>query len=100
MRAALLADDWNEVTRNECAAAIPIANAGARVTTPQMERLVKIALANVGSRKGLLAPAAVVASLLMCRERKAEVERPSTGRKALEILNWKFSHEGLTVTES
>jgi len=101
MRAALLADDWSEVSETMRAAYPNRKRLAPGVTTPQMERLVEKALANGAEAAKICGAGGGGCIAFLCAEgRKADVERALNGEEGAEILNWKFSREGLTVTES
>jgi D-glycero-alpha-D-manno-heptose-7-phosphate kinase len=101
MRAALLADDWNEVSETMRAGYPNRKRLAPGVTTPQMERLVEIALANGAEAAKVCGAGGGGCIAFLCGEgRKADLERALNGAEGAETLNWKFSHEGLTVTES
>jgi D-glycero-alpha-D-manno-heptose-7-phosphate kinase len=101
MRAALLADDWNEVSETMRAGYPNRKRLTPGVTTPQMERLVEIALANGAEAAKVCGAGGGGCIAFLCGEgRKADLERALNGAEGAEILNWKVSHEGLTVTES
>lgn len=101
MRAALLADDWNEV-RETMRAGYPKRKLLAPgVTTPQMERLVEKALANGAEAAKVCGAGGGGCIAFLCAEgRKSEVENALNGEEGAEVLDWKFSSEGLIVTES
>jgi D-glycero-alpha-D-manno-heptose-7-phosphate kinase len=101
VRAALLADDWSEVRETMRAAYPNRKRLAPGVTTPQMERLVKIALANGAEAAKVCGAGGGGCIAFLCAEgRKAEVEAALNGDEGAEIINWKFSRHGLTVTES
>ena len=101
MRSALLADDWDEV-RETMRAGYPKRKLLAPgVTTPQMERLVEKALANGAEAAKVCGAGGGGCIAFLCAEgRKAEVERALTAEQGAEVLDWKFSAEGLVVTQS
>jgi len=91
MRSALLADDWDEVRETMRAG----------VTTPQMERLVEKALANGAEAAKVCGAGGGGCIAFLCAEgRKADVERALNAEQGAEVLDWKFSAEGLVVTQS
>jgi D-glycero-alpha-D-manno-heptose-7-phosphate kinase len=101
MRAALLADDWGEVSKTMRAAYPNRKRLAPGVTTPQMERLVEIGLANGAEAAKVCGAGGGGCIAFLCAEgRKADVERALNGEEGAEILNWKFSREGLTVSVS
>ena len=101
MRGALLADDWNEVSETMRAGYPNRKRLAPGVTTPQMERLVEKALANGAEAAKVCGAGGGGCIAFLCAEgRKADVERALNGEEGAEVLDWKFSREGLIVTES
>jgi D-glycero-alpha-D-manno-heptose-7-phosphate kinase len=101
MRQALLADDWIQVSEIMRAAYPNRKRLAPGVTTPQMERLVETALANGAEAAKICGAGGGGCIAFLCAEgRKAEVERALNGEDGAEIIDWKFSQEGLVVTES
>jgi D-glycero-alpha-D-manno-heptose-7-phosphate kinase len=101
MRSALLANDWKEVSATMQAAYPNRQRLTPGVTTPQMHRLIENALANGAEAAKVCGAGGGGCIAFLCAEgRKAEVERTLNGRDGAEILDWKFSREGLVVTES
>jgi len=101
MRAALLADDWNEVSETMRVAYPNRKRLAPGVTTPQMELLVEIALANGAEAAKVCGAGGGGCIAFLCAEgRRADVKRALNGQQGAEILDWKFSREGLTVSES
>ena len=101
MRTALLADDWNAVSETMRAAYPNRKRLAPGVTTPQMERLVEKALANGAEAAKVCGAGGGGCIAFLCAEgRKADVERALNGEEGAEILDWKFSRQGLVVTEA
>ena len=101
MREALLADDWIQVSEIMRAAYPNRKRLAPGVTTPQMERLVETALANGAEAAKICGAGGGGCIAFLCAEgRKADVERALNGEDGAEIIDWKFSREGLVVTES
>jgi D-glycero-alpha-D-manno-heptose-7-phosphate kinase len=101
MRAALLADDWNEVGETMRAGYPNRKRLAPGVTTPQMEKLVEKALANGAEAAKVCGAGGGGCIAFLCAEgRKADVERALNEEAGAEVLDWKFSREGLIVTES
>jgi D-glycero-alpha-D-manno-heptose-7-phosphate kinase len=101
MRAALLADDWNEVSATMRAAYPNRKRLAPGVTTPQMERLVEKALANGAEAAKVCGAGGGGCIAFLCAEgRKAEVEQALNDEEGAEVLDWKFSQYGLIVRES
>ena len=101
MRQALLADDWTQVSKTMRAAYPNRKRLAPGVTTPQMEHLVEKALANGAEAAKICGAGGGGCIAFLCAEgRKADVERALNGENGAEIIDWKFSREGLIVTES
>jgi D-glycero-alpha-D-manno-heptose-7-phosphate kinase len=101
MRAALLANDWNEVSATMRTAYPNRQRLTPGVTTPQMSRLIETALANGAEAAKVCGAGGGGCIAFLCTEgRKAEVERTLNGQEGAEVLDWKFSREGLIVTET
>jgi len=101
MRAALLNDDWDEVRETMRAGYPNRKRLAPGVTTPQMGRLVEKALANGAEAAKVCGAGGGGCIAFLCAEgRKADVERALMQEDGAEVLDWKFSREGLVVTES
>lgn len=101
MRAALLADDWNEVSETMRAGYPKRKLLAPGVTTLQMEHLVEKALANGAEAAKVCGAGGGGCIAFLCAEgRKADVERALNAEEGAEVLDWKFSREGLIVTQS
>ena len=101
MRQALLDDDWAKVNRIMRHAYPNRKRLAPGMTTPQMDHLVETALANGAEAAKICGAGGGGCIAFLCAEgRKADVERALNGEKGAEIIYWKFSREGLRVTES
>jgi D-glycero-alpha-D-manno-heptose-7-phosphate kinase len=101
MRQALLADDWNQVSAIMRAAYPNRKRLAPGITTPQMDRLVETALANGAEAAKICGAGGGGCIAFLCAEgRKADVERALIAEDGAEIIDWKFSREGLIITES
>jgi len=101
MRAALLADDWKQVREIMRAAYPNRKRLAPGVTTPQMEHLVEKALANGAEGAKVCGAGGGGCIAFLCAEgRKIDVEQALRSEDGAEVLDWKFSREGLIVTES
>ena len=101
IRQALLAGDWTQVSEVMRAAYPNRKRLAPGVTTPQMERLVEKALANGAEAAKICGAGGGGCIAFLCAEgRKADVKRALMGERGAEIIDWKFSQEGLVVTES
>src|SRR5882672_11305851 len=101
MREALLANNWDDVRKVMQAAYPNRKRLAPGVTTPQMEKLVEKALTNGAEAAKVCGAGGGGCIAFLCAEgRKSDVERALNGQEGAEILDWKFSREGLVVTES
>jgi D-glycero-alpha-D-manno-heptose-7-phosphate kinase len=101
MRAALLANDWQEVSAIMTAAYPNRQRLTPGVTTAQMKRLIENALANGAEAAKVCGAGGGGCIAFLCADgRKAEVERTLQGQDGAEVLDWKFSREGLMVKTS
>ncbi len=101
MRQALLADDWTQVSETMRAAYPNRKRLAPGVTTPQMERLVETALANGAEAAKICGAGGGGCIAFLCAQgRKADVERALIAEDGAEIIDWKFSPEGLVIKES
>ncbi len=99
IRAALLAGDWNEVARIMRDAYPNRKRLAPGITTPQMDRLVEKALANGAEAAKVCGAGGGGCIAFLCSEgRKQDVERALAAEQGAEIIDWKFSAQGLTVT--
>jgi D-glycero-alpha-D-manno-heptose-7-phosphate kinase len=99
MRDALVANDWSKV-REVMRAAYPNRRRLApNITTPHMEMLVEKALrSGAEAAKVCGAGGGGCIAFLCAPDGKASVER-ALREEGVEVLNWQFAREGLTVRE-
>ncbi len=101
MRAALLAGDWaktGEIIKNAHPQRRRLAP---NITTPQMNHLIDVATSSgaIGAKVCGAGGGGCIA--FFCEEgRTAEVEKALAAEPETEVLSWRLSKEGLTVTES
>jgi len=101
MRGALLAGDWDEVRETMRAAYPNRKRLAPGVTTPQMDHLVEVALANGADAAKVCGAGGGGCIAFLCAEgRRAEVETALRREEGAEVMDWKLSHEGLTVQQS
>jgi D-glycero-alpha-D-manno-heptose-7-phosphate kinase len=101
MRQALLGDDWNQVSSIMRDAYPKRRRLAPGVTTPHMEKLVQKALANGAEAAKVCGAGGGGCIAFLCAEgRKADVERALAAEEGAEVIDWKFSREGLVVTEA
>ncbi|HEX6731180.1 MAG TPA: hypothetical protein VF074_14245 [Pyrinomonadaceae bacterium] len=100
-RAALLADDWDQLAASMQRAYPNRKRLAPNITTPQMDLLVEKALANGAlGAKVCGAGGGGCISFLCAPGRRADVERALAEEEGCEVLTWKVAREGLVVTES
>jgi D-glycero-alpha-D-manno-heptose-7-phosphate kinase len=100
MRAALLANDWQEVSTTMSDAYPNRKRLAPEVTTPHMEMLVEKALSNGAEAAKVCGAGGGGCIAFFCTEgRRQDVERALLEEK-VEVLDWKLSREGLVVRES
>ncbi|HKR00027.1 MAG TPA: hypothetical protein VJT09_05110 [Pyrinomonadaceae bacterium] len=100
MRAALLKDDWREVSATMRDAYPGRKRLAPGVTTPQMEMLVEKALSNGAEAAKVCGAGGGGCIAFLCAEgRRPEVER-ALREENVEVLDWKLSREGLIIRES
>jgi len=99
VRDALLANDWDRMVETMRQAYPNRKRLAPGVTTPQMDVLVKTALANgADAAKVCGAGGGGCIAFLCAPGRREEVEQALTSQGA-EVLNWKLDREGLIVSE-
>jgi len=98
MRTALLANDWQEVKEIMVAAYPNRQRLAPGVTTVQMRTLIEDALANGAEAAKVCGAGGGGCIAFLCADgRKADVERALNGHEGAEVLDWKYSAEGLIV---
>lgn len=101
MREALLAGDWQRVSRIMREAYPRRKRLAPNVTTPQMEKLVEKAMQNGAEAAKVCGAGGGGCIAFFCEEgRRQEVERALAAEEGAEILDWKIDREGLIVHES
>lgn len=100
IREALLDDDWERVSSIMRAAYPNRKRLAPNVTTPQMDRLVQIALANGAEAAKVCGAGGGGCIAFLCSEgRKQDVERALAAEEGAEVLEWKVARDGLVVRE-
>ena len=100
VRAALLANDWDEVAKVMRAAYPNRKRLAPGITTPQMDRLVEKAMASGAEGAKVCGAGGGGCIAFLCTpERKQELEDALAAEPGAEVLKWKVAREGLTVTE-
>jgi D-glycero-alpha-D-manno-heptose-7-phosphate kinase len=101
MREALLAGDWQRVSRIMLDAHPTRKRLAPNVTTPQMDRLVEKAMQNGAEAAKVCGAGGGGCIAFFCEEgRREEVERALKEEAGVEIIDWKIDREGLIVRES
>lgn len=101
MRGALLAGDWKQVREIMRAAYPNRKRLAPGVTTPQMEHLVEKALAHGAEAAKVCGAGGGGCIAFLCAQgRKGDVEQALRSEEGAEVLDWRFSSEGLVVRES
>lgn len=100
MRAALLAGDWNAVADTMRAAYPNRKRLAPTITTPQMDRLVEKALAGGAEAAKVCGAGGGGCIAFLCAEGKKENVERALAEEGGEVLKWKVSREGLSVSES
>jgi D-glycero-alpha-D-manno-heptose-7-phosphate kinase len=100
MRAALTADDWQEVSSTMRDAYPNRRRLAPNITTPRMDMLVEKALANGAEAAKVCGAGGGGCIAFLCAEGQRErVERALSEEEDVQMLDWKFAREGLTVRE-
>jgi D-glycero-alpha-D-manno-heptose-7-phosphate kinase len=101
MRTALLAGDYAQVAEVMRGAYPTRKQLAPGVTTPHMEMLVAKAMRNGAEAAKVCGAGGGGCIAFLCDpERTVEVERALTEESGVEMLEWRFAREGLTVSES
>lgn len=101
MRAALLANDWRQVSATMRAAYPNRKRLAPGWTTPQMDLLVEKALSNGAEAAKVCGAGGGGCIAFFCAEgRRQDVERVLEEEKDVEVLDWKLSRDGLIVNEN
>jgi D-glycero-alpha-D-manno-heptose-7-phosphate kinase len=101
MREALLTDDWNQISSIMRDAYPKRKRLAPGVTTAQMEKLVEKATANGAEAAKVCGAGGGGCIAFLCADgRKPDVERALAAEEGAKVIDWKFSREGLVVTES
>jgi D-glycero-alpha-D-manno-heptose-7-phosphate kinase len=101
MRGALLTNDWACVRDTMLAAYPNRKRLAPGVSTPQMDRLVEIAMANGAEAAKICGAGGGGCIAFLCAAgRKSEVERALAAEEGSEVLNWQVAREGLVVKDS
>jgi D-glycero-alpha-D-manno-heptose-7-phosphate kinase len=100
MRAALLANDWNETGAVMRAAYPNRKRLAPGITTPTMDALVEKAFRNGAEGAKVCGAGGGGCIAFLCTpERKAELEQALAAEEGAEVLRWKVAREGLVVKE-
>jgi D-glycero-alpha-D-manno-heptose-7-phosphate kinase len=101
MRGALAANDWQEVSAVMKAAYPNRKRLAQNITTPQMERLVEIALKNGAETAKVCGAGGGGCIAFLCAEgQKESVAAALSAEQDVQVLDWRFAPEGLIIRES
>jgi D-glycero-alpha-D-manno-heptose-7-phosphate kinase len=101
IRDALIANDWTEVRAVMQAAYPNRKRLAPNITTPHMERIVEKALANGAEAAKVCGAGGGGCIAFLCADgRRAELERALSAEEDVQMLDWHFAPEGLTVRVS
>src|SRR5262249_4839480 len=101
MRAAVQAGDWALVGRLLVASHPQRKRLSPKVTTPQMDHLIAVALANGAMAPRICGAGGGGCMAFWCEEgRRGDVEAALAAEKGATILDWKVSTDGLVVSVS
>ncbi|HLL74666.1 MAG TPA: hypothetical protein VK421_05330 [Pyrinomonadaceae bacterium] len=100
MRDALAANDWTAVRETMRAAYPGRKRLAPNITTPRMDMLVEKALANGAEAAKVCGAGGGGCIAFLCADgRRQEVERALSAEEDVQMLEWSFAREGLTVRE-
>jgi D-glycero-alpha-D-manno-heptose-7-phosphate kinase len=100
MKTALAAGDWGAVGELMRAAYPNRKRLAPNITTPHMEALVEKALRNGAEAAKVCGAGGGGCIAFLCEDgRRSEVERALSEEEDVQMLEWNFAREGLTVTE-
>ncbi|MDT7603973.1 MAG: D-glycero-alpha-D-manno-heptose-7-phosphate kinase [Acidobacteriota bacterium] len=100
MRAAFQANDWQEVSATMRDAYPGRKRLAPNITTPRMDMLVEKALANGAEAAKVCGAGGGGCIAFLCADgERARVERALAEEEDVQMLDWKFAREGLTVRE-
>lgn len=98
MRSALLANDWDAVGRILANAFPQRKRLSPNITTPQMDHLIEIAVANGAVAAKVCGAGGGGCMAFFCEDgRRPDVERALSEQIGARVLDWKISTGGLTV---
>jgi D-glycero-alpha-D-manno-heptose-7-phosphate kinase len=98
MRAALLADDWDEVGEILRKAQPERKKLSPNITTPQMDLLIDEAIKNGAIAAKVCGAGGGGCMAFYCEEgRRSDVEKALSAQSGAEVLDWKISTDGLKI---
>jgi D-glycero-alpha-D-manno-heptose-7-phosphate kinase len=101
MRTALSANDWPEVSAIMQAAYPNRKRLAANITTPHMERLVEKAMQHGAEAAKVCGAGGGGCIAFLCAPgMREQVARALSEEPEVQVLDWRFAPEGLTITES
>ena len=99
MRGALLENDWEKVAASMRKAHPNRKKLAPNITTPQMDVLIEKALNNGAEAAKVCGAGGGGCIAFLQRRKRPQVEKALAEMPGVEVLNWKISHEGLTIRE-
>lgn len=100
LRAALLQGEWSNVSETLSRAHPARKRLAPNITTPQMDHLIEVALANGAEAAKVCGAGGGGCIAFFCAPgRRAEVENALAGEAGAEVLDWSLAQDGLTVTD-
>ncbi|HEY0082011.1 MAG TPA: hypothetical protein VGB61_04420, partial [Pyrinomonadaceae bacterium] len=100
MRAALSANDWREVSAIMTAAYPNRKRLAPNITTPHMERLVEKAHRHGAEAAKVCGAGGGGCIAFLCAEgQKESVAQALSAEPDVQVLDWRFAPEGLTIRE-
>lgn len=101
MRLALIAGDWDEVGKTLADAFPNRKRLSPNITTPQMDHLIDVAMANGGIAAKVCGAGGGGCIAFFCEDgRRQEVETALAAANGARILEWQLQPQGLTVSVS
>jgi D-glycero-alpha-D-manno-heptose-7-phosphate kinase len=99
MRGALLENDWEKVAASMRKAHPNRKKLAPNITTPQMDVLIEKALNNGAEAAKVCGAGGGGCIAFLAAGKRPQVEKALAEMPGVEVLNWKISHEGLTIRE-
>lgn len=98
LRAALLANEWDAAGQIIAGAFPNRKRLSPNITTPQMDHLIEVALANGAVAAKVCGAGGGGCMAFFCEDgRRPDVENALTAQKGARVLDWRLNTDGLTV---